>query len=112
MPDMLRVLSAGHHNLVTGSRYLEPSANEGLSPTRSAVSKIATWLTCQVIGVSVTDPMSGFFDAFRRELLEASAHRLSMEGSKILADILAPTRAKVRVLTSRTLVAGTWLKRR
>jgi hypothetical protein len=61
-----------------------------------AGSKFATWLTRQIIGVQVTDPMSGFF-MLRRELLEGNAHHLSTEGFKILADLLASMRAQVRV---------------
>ena len=94
--DMLTLLRSGQYDLVIGSRYIVGAANEGLSPTRLAGSKIATVLTRRVIGVNVTDPMSGFF-MLKRDLLERSAHRLSTQGFKILADILASTRSEVRV---------------
>jgi len=94
--DMLTLLRSGQYNLVIGSRYIGGAANEGLSPTRLAGSKIATLLTRRLIGLNVTDPMSGFF-MLKRELLEGSAHRLSTQGFKILADILASTRSEARV---------------
>jgi dolichol-phosphate mannosyltransferase len=94
--EMLQVLRAGHYNLVIGSRYLRATANDGLSPARVTASKVATGLTRYVLGVQVTDPMSGFF-MLRRELVEGAAHRLSTEGFKILADVLASTRSNLRV---------------
>jgi dolichol-phosphate mannosyltransferase len=93
---MLAALREGQADLVIGSRYLS-AANKGLSPARLAGSKLATAMTRQLLGVSVSDPMSGFF-MMKRDVLEEHAPRLSTQGFKILADILASTRGKARVL--------------
>lgn len=89
LPQMLAVLRSGDADLVIGSRYVgDGSANEGLSRTRHAGSELATTLARRILGITVTDPMSGFF-MLRREALEAVAPKLATEGFKILADILA-----------------------
>jgi dolichol-phosphate mannosyltransferase len=47
-------------------------------------------------GRDLTDPMSGFF-MLKREVFDAAVRRLSLEGYKILLDILASSPASVRI---------------
>ena len=53
-------------------------------------------LARRILRVEVTDPLSGFF-MMRREVVEKIAPKLSVEGFKILADILTSARGKLRV---------------
>jgi dolichol-phosphate mannosyltransferase len=89
LPAMFEVLRAGNTDLVIGSRYLEPEGlASGLSPLRRAGSRLATWLARRVLKADVSDPVSGFF-MIRRDVVERVAPRLSVEGFKILFDIIA-----------------------
>ena len=96
LATMFSLLRGDQCDIAIGSRYLEDTAGGGLSPTRLAGSKFATYLTHRLIGVNVSDPMSGFF-MLKRDLVEKCAPRLSTQGFKILADILASTRDEARV---------------
>ncbi|MGD9847038.1 MAG: glycosyltransferase [Variibacter sp.] len=98
LAPMLKTLQAGGCDVVIGSRYLaQAEANaDGLSETRLRGSQVATLLTRRLLHVDVTDPMSGFF-MLRRDALDALAERLSTQGFKILADILASADGKLRV---------------
>lgn len=98
LAPMLKALQAGDCDIVVGSRYLaQAEANaDGLSETRLRGSQVATLMTRRLLHVDVTDPMSGFF-MLRRDALDALAERLSTQGFKILADILASADGKLRV---------------
>jgi dolichol-phosphate mannosyltransferase len=98
LAPMLKALQSGDCDIVIGSRYLaQAEANaDGLSETRLRGSQVATLLTRRLLHVDVTDPMSGFF-MLRRDALDALAERLSTQGFKILADILASADGKLRV---------------
>jgi len=90
LPQMLAALRADRAELVVGSRYVGgPAADaSALGSTREAGSRFANWLGQKVLGVSITDPMSGFF-MLRRDLFEAVAPKLDTTGFKVLFDIVA-----------------------
>jgi dolichol-phosphate mannosyltransferase len=94
--EMLRHLRMGQCDLVLGSRYLADANADGLSGRRLWSSRAAGMLWRRILGVEVSDPMSGFF-MLRRELAETIAPSLSTQGFKILADILASMPGEVRV---------------
>jgi dolichol-phosphate mannosyltransferase len=96
LPAMLALLRADAADLVIGSRYLTADVVPGLSGKRRQASHIAGWLTRRLLRTDVLDPMSGFF-MVRRELIEDCAPRLSVQGFKILADILASASQPIRV---------------
>jgi dolichol-phosphate mannosyltransferase len=97
LPAMLAQLRTCQFDLVIGSRYVgEGRADEGLSRSRLASSRMATRAAQAVLGVTVTDPMSGFF-MMRRDVIHDVAPELATEGFKILADILATRRGRLRV---------------
>ncbi|MCV3766690.1 glycosyltransferase [Rhizobium sp. TRM95796] len=87
LPKMLAEIRAGAE-IAIASRYAEGgSATEGFSGVRRWGSEMATTLARRLMGVSVSDPMSGFF-MLRRDIVETHAHDLSSQGYKLLADIL------------------------
>ena len=79
---------AGSCDLVVGSRYKEGGCIEGGWPFhRRIISSTATLMAKLFLGVSVSDPMSGFF------VVRAKAYRkvrpyLNPRGFKILLEIL------------------------
>jgi dolichol-phosphate mannosyltransferase len=97
LPHMLACLRAGA-DLVVGSRFSDGrTAMSGLSAVRQRGSRLATRVAQRLFGITLADPMSGFF-MIRRELFEVVAPKLSTHGFKILLDILASHRAPVRVV--------------
>jgi dolichol-phosphate mannosyltransferase len=87
LPEMLRLARAGD-DVVVGTRYSgEGSAAGGLSSTRERGSRLATRLSALLTGITLSDPMSGFF-LIRREVFADVAPTLSRDGFKILLDLI------------------------
>jgi dolichol-phosphate mannosyltransferase len=95
LPAMAAALTGGA-DLAIGTRVDAEAAERGLSPARQKLSNAGAWFFKRVSGLSVCDPMSGFF-MIRRAIVGAVAPRLSSDGFKILADILlcAPAGLKI-----------------
>jgi dolichol-phosphate mannosyltransferase len=97
LPAMLRQIQDDEADMVVASRYLDPEGlASGLSKTRRQGSRLATWMSRQVLKTDVSDPVSGYFMA-RRQVWETSAPKLSTEGFKILFDLLASAPDPIRV---------------
>ncbi len=95
---MLERLRADAADIVVASRYLDGGSAAGLSsPARARASRWSNALTRLVLGIDLTDPMSGFF-MIRRDAFEPLAASLSSQGFKILLDLLATTRGQLRTL--------------
>ncbi|HKM86976.1 MAG TPA: glycosyltransferase family 2 protein [Xanthobacteraceae bacterium] len=94
---MLDCLRTERADLVVASRYLGGGSAAGLSKRRSRVSRAANALVRLLLGIDVTDPMSGHF-MIRREAFETLAPAISSQGFKILLDILATARGRLRVI--------------
>jgi dolichol-phosphate mannosyltransferase len=93
---MLDLLRKGDVDLVVATRYLNGKAVSGFSAGRSLISRWSNALAQRLLGVSLTDPMSGFF-MIRRQSFERVAPRLSTQGFKILLDIAMSAGNNLRV---------------
>src|SRR5271163_4259670 len=58
---MLDVLRAGSADVVVASRYLDGGSAAGLSKQRSRVSRGSNTIVRLLLGIELTDPMSGHF---------------------------------------------------
>jgi dolichol-phosphate mannosyltransferase len=97
LPGMLAAVTSGEYDLAYASRFAEGSSTADWGrPDRVKASGFANALARRVTGVTLTDPMSGYF-MVRAETLRADAHRLSGVGFKILLDILATVDQPLRV---------------
>jgi dolichol-phosphate mannosyltransferase len=94
--DMLRILQSEEADLVVGSRYVFGDATSGLSPGRQMASRFASALAKRVLGVQISDPMSGFF-MMPSASAPSIAEKLWSSGFKLLMDILATTKGQIRV---------------
>src|SRR6202167_3020484 len=94
---MLDRLRADRADVVIASRYLDGGSAAGLSPVRARLSRWSNALTRFVLGIDLTDPMSGYF-MIRRDAFEALAPSISSQGFKILLDLLASARGRLRTL--------------
>lgn len=98
LPKMLEPLRRGEAELVIASRYVGVGAAAGgLNRTRQLVSRMANWLGRAILGQAVSDPVSGFF-MVRREVIDAVAPRLSVEGFKVLFDVMASSDHPLRLV--------------
>ncbi|HTT97852.1 MAG TPA: glycosyltransferase family 2 protein [Rhizomicrobium sp.] len=87
LPKMLAKLTGGEFDLVAATRYVEGGSAESFGEARGAISRIATRITHSILGISLSDPMSGFF-MLRRDKFDEIVPRLSPAGFKILLDIV------------------------
>src|SRR5437016_12732021 len=79
------------------SRYVDGGSAAGLSSAgREQASRFSTEIARRLLGVSLSDPMSGFF-MMRRDCFEELAPHLSSQGFKILLDIVATARGSLRI---------------
>ncbi len=97
LSEMFRLIRNGDTDLVVATRYdTGGSATEGFGDVRARGSKLAIQLAKSLLKVDMSDPMSGFF-MLRHEVVDAVAPRLSQQGFKILLDIVASSRAPLRI---------------
>jgi dolichol-phosphate mannosyltransferase len=94
MRDRLR---GGECDVVVASRYLGGRSAAGLSKQRARASRFANMLVRRLLGIELTDPMSGHF-MIRRDAFEPLAPAISSQGFKILLDILATKPGRLRVV--------------
>jgi dolichol-phosphate mannosyltransferase len=97
LPKMLALLHSGDAELVIGSRYIEGGSADSFNRKRAGASALATEVAKRVLGVRVADPMSGFF-MIRRDRFEQLAPQLSIQGFKILLDIVATAHGELRTV--------------
>ncbi len=98
LPKMLETLKSGAAELVIASRYVgQGEAAGGLNRTRQMFSQTANWLGQQILGQAVSDPVSGFF-MVRRRVIDAVAPRLSVEGFKVLFDVMASSTSPLKIV--------------
>ena len=86
LPEMLKILRSCNLEVVVGSRYLEQGGVGNWTGGRIRVSQWATAVARRITGVTLSDPMSGFF-MIRSDVLRRLAPNLSGIGFKILLDI-------------------------
>ncbi|MEO6153232.1 MAG: glycosyltransferase family 2 protein [Croceibacterium sp.] len=97
LPKMLAAIRSGDFDLAYASRFADGASAAGLSSeAREKGSRFANRLARKVTGVTLSDPMSGYF-MLRADVLRKDAHRLSGIGFKILLDILATVETPLRV---------------
>jgi dolichol-phosphate mannosyltransferase len=97
LPKMLNLLRGGEAELVVGSRYIEGGSADSFDRGRAGASALATEVAKRVLGISIADPMSGFF-MIRRDRFEELAPELSTQGFKILLDIVATAHGKLKTI--------------
>jgi len=93
---MLARLRAGDVDLVVASRHVEGGSADSFSALRAKFSRWSNAIAQRLLGVALSDPMSGFF-MIRRAEVERLAPALSSQGFKILLDIVATARGALRV---------------
>jgi dolichol-phosphate mannosyltransferase len=94
---MLAELRSDQFDIAIASRFADGASSAGLSSaSRAQASRVSNEMARRLLGVTLSDPMSGFF-MIRRERFEALAPQLSSQGFKILLDIVATARGSLRI---------------
>jgi dolichol-phosphate mannosyltransferase len=96
LPQMLKLLQDDAADLVVGSRYVVHGGAGSWDQNRQRISRFATVLSRLVVKADLTDPMSGFF-MVRRSVFEEALRDLSIQGYKILLDIVASFPRSLRI---------------
>lgn len=95
LPVMLKTIRDENLDVVIASRFLAGSRIDGLSGEREKLSRVGTRICNIVIGENLSDPLSGFF-MLRRVVLHEVAHTLALQGFKILVDIFASSKHRLK----------------
>lgn len=85
LPDLVAALDGAE--IAVASRYASGGTVAGWNPLRRLGSRLCTWLCRRTLGLTVSDPLSGFF-ALRREVFHRIAPCLQPRGYKALLEIL------------------------
>jgi dolichol-phosphate mannosyltransferase len=96
VPQLLEAAKRDGADVVVASRYMAGGSTGELAPERVRISRLASGLS-RLVCTGLTDPMSGFF-IVRRSFLERVVRRLYGRGFKILLDLVAAARGRVRVV--------------
>ncbi len=97
VPALHAAVADGHADIAVASRFVDGMRVEGLSAERLLSSRLAIAACRTLLGVTITDPLSGFFAA-RRSVVEAAAPGLSVDGFKILLDIIVSSERRPRLI--------------
>lgn len=89
IPRMLEALRKYRCDIVVASRYVKGGEISGWPLKRKLMSKMATVIAKKGLGVSTSDPMSGFF-VFKRPIIKGL--KFDAIGFKMLLEILVKTR--------------------
>ncbi|MBU6225659.1 MAG: glycosyltransferase [Burkholderiales bacterium] len=102
LPAMLSALRDESYDLVIGTRYMEGGSVGDWDDSRRNTSLLATTLSQRLLGLTIKDPMSGFF-MLRRHVIEDAVYNLSSMGFKILVDLVvsSPKTLKVKEIPFR-----------
>ncbi len=93
---MLEAIQSGDCDLAIGTRYAADGSVGDWAERRQTISQIATTLSRLVVKVNISDPMSGFF-MIRRDLFDTVVRGLSVQGYKILLDIITSAPKSLRI---------------
>lgn len=109
LPEMVRSLSEREADLCLGTRYAGGGSTGKWSLVRIAISKTANLLTQKLLGLPVSDPMSGYF-GIRRSIYSSTKNSINPRGFKILLEFLGRSETKLKIeeipYTFRTRVHG------
>lgn len=106
---MLAELRSGDADIVVGSRYAAGGEIGQWDQRRAGLSRLGTRLARLTTRTPLADPLSGFF-MITRDAFDSTARHLSMQGYKILVDVMAsapmPLRVRELAYTFRPRHAG------
>jgi dolichol-phosphate mannosyltransferase len=102
--QMLDAMITEDADLCIGSRFLGVSEQEAYSRLRASISAVGNKLSSVILGLQVSDPLTGLF-IIKRTLLTEAARRIRPSGFKILLDILhALKRSRIKIIEKQIAI--------
>lgn len=89
IPKMIETLKKSHFDIVVASRYVSGGRIANWSLKRKIISRVGNNVAKKFLGISINDPMSGFF-AFKRSIINGM--KFDVIGYKMLMEILVKTK--------------------
>jgi dolichol-phosphate mannosyltransferase len=96
LPQLFEAVASGRADIAVGTRYADGGGVGDWNAHRAKGSAIATRLSQTLLGVELSDPMSGYMVVTRKTIM-AALPRLSGIGFKILLDIVASVPSSPRI---------------
>ena len=96
VPQLLAKARREEADVAVASRYMAGGSTGELAPKRVRLSRLAATLSATLCE-GLTDPTSGFF-VVRRTFLDRVVRNLYGRGFKILLDLIAAARGKIRIV--------------
>lgn len=96
LPALIEQVDRHGADIAIGTRFAAGGSVGQWDERRASYSRLGARLARRVLRQPVSDPMSGFF-VLRREVFDDCAPRLSGIGFKILLDIIASSRAPLKI---------------
>jgi dolichol-phosphate mannosyltransferase len=96
LPTMLSALRDESYDLAIGTRYMEGGSVGDWDDGRRNTSLFATTLSQRLLGLTIKDPMSGFF-MLQRHVIDNAVYNLSSMGFKILVDLVVSSPKTLRI---------------
>jgi dolichol-phosphate mannosyltransferase len=97
LPLTLAAIENSGADMALASRYTDGGGIGDWNKARAGMSRFATTLSSTVLRQTVSDPMSGFF-MLRRQVLDETVRDLSALGFKILLDMLATSKRRLKIV--------------
>ncbi|MCC6713686.1 MAG: glycosyltransferase family 2 protein [Gammaproteobacteria bacterium] len=96
LPDLIAAIKGSDADVAVASRYVTGASTGDLPRHRVFMSRLATGFS-RLLGVTLSDPMSGYF-VVSRAYLDSVVRRLYGRGFKILLDLISAAGGRVRVV--------------
>jgi dolichol-phosphate mannosyltransferase len=96
LPELIAAIKDSEADVVVASRYVSGASTGDLPHHRVLMSRLATGFS-RLLGVTLSDPMSGYF-VVRRTYLDTVVRQLYGRGFKILLDLISAAHGRIRVL--------------
>ncbi|PJZ66487.1 glycosyltransferase family 2 protein [Leptospira wolffii] len=96
LPEMIRSFSERDVDLCLGTRYAAGGSTGKWSFIRTAISRFANFLAQRILGLPVSDPMSGYF-GIKRSIYSEVKNSINPRGFKILLEFLGRSETKLKI---------------
>ncbi|TGK00572.1 glycosyltransferase family 2 protein [Leptospira semungkisensis] len=96
LPEMIRSFYERDVDLCLGTRYAKGGSTGKWSWIRIGISRFANFLAKRLLGIPVSDPMSGYF-GIKRSVYSETVNEINPRGFKILLEFLGRSKEDLKI---------------
>ncbi|TGK05620.1 glycosyltransferase family 2 protein [Leptospira langatensis] len=96
LPEMIRSFYERDVDLCLGTRYAKGGSTGKWSWARIGISRFANFLAKRLLGLPVSDPMSGYF-GIKRSVYSETVNEINPRGFKILLEFLGRSKEELKI---------------